>query len=226
MQCNPASPADGEATTARDGLLALSARASADAALAAMGVMALSDSMSVIAGKVQDQAALSRELSESSTRCVETVASLTSRTDQIGDLAAMINDIANSAAMLSINATIEAARCGEAGKTFAVVAREFKALAAQTQDAAVKIAAILDAVREDTNGATTATGAMSQTIGKMNAATESIRSAVIDQRTGTQTIIMQAEETAEDISALNDALSKIDGSAFPDIPLVRDSGSI
>lgn len=167
--------------------------------------------MGAIAARVEDQAALSVELETSSANCIATVASLTSRAAQIGDLAGLIDAIARSAAMLSINATIEAARCGEAGNAFAVIAREFKTLAGQTREAAVKITGILGSVRDEADGAEAAMRAMSQTIEKMNAATESIRAAVIGQRTGTQTIIMHAEETAEDVAALAEALVDLEG---------------
>ena len=60
-------------------------------------------------------------------------------TDEIDEIAALIDEIAGKTTMLALNAAIEAARAGEAGRGFTVVAAEIKALATQTRQAAASI---------------------------------------------------------------------------------------
>ena len=60
---------------------------------------------------------------------------LAARTHEIGDLVEVIETIAAQASFLALNATLEAARAGQAGKSFTVVALEVKSLAAQMTEA-------------------------------------------------------------------------------------------
>ena len=76
------------------------------------------------------------------------IAGLASGAQKIGDVVKLIRDIAEQTNLLALNATIEAARAGEAGKGFAVVASEVKSLAVQTALATEDIANHILAVQE------------------------------------------------------------------------------
>ncbi|WP_237152648.1 methyl-accepting chemotaxis protein [Oryzibacter oryziterrae] len=122
---------------------------------------------------------------------------LSDSAQKIGEVVELINSIAEQTNLLALNATIEAARAGEAGRGFAVVASEVKQLASQTakatEDIATKVGDIQKATRETV-----------QSIGKIVGTIESIRhisatiaSAVEEQSVTTQEIASNTKLAAE-----------------------------
>jgi methyl-accepting chemotaxis protein len=95
--------------------------------------------MGQIATKVQESA--------------KTVESLGERSDQIGAIIGTIEDIADQTNLLALNAAIEAARAGEQGRGFAVVADEVRALAERTTRATKEIDEMIKAIQREVKGA-------------------------------------------------------------------------
>lgn len=131
---------------------------------------------SVVAGTIEAINGLAREV-EASASAIE---KLKSDSENIGAVLDVIKGVAEQTNLLALNAAIEAARAGEQGRGFAVVADEVRTLAQRTQESTAEIENLIDALQ---NGAIRAANAMEQsreragdTVAKASRAGESLAS--------------------------------------------------
>ncbi len=105
---------------------------------------------------VDNTIAIMSQIAESVQSSARTVADLGKRSDQIGAIIGTIEDIADQTNLLALNAAIEAARAGEQGRGFAVVADEVRALAERTTRATREIGEMIKAIQGETKRAVAA----------------------------------------------------------------------
>ena len=104
---------------------------------------------SVVKQTIQGMSRISERVKQSA----KTVENLGARSEQIGEIVGTIEDIADQTNLLALNAAIEAARAGEQGRGFAVVADEVRALAERTTKATKEISDMIRNIQNETRSA-------------------------------------------------------------------------
>ncbi|MFW5490605.1 MAG: methyl-accepting chemotaxis protein [Desulfovibrio sp.] len=179
-----------------------------------------SDQASAVArdggNEVQITVTTTREVVHTTDSLAETLNSLSSKAEDIGQVLSVINDIADQTNLLALNAAIEAARAGDAGRGFAVVADEVRKLAEKTMTATKEVHVVISEIQNGTKDAVTE---MDKTRERVNNATGSVEKAgnmlheivsqsdtIADMVRNIATAAEQQSSTSEEI---NDNVSQI-----------------
>jgi len=162
-----------------------------------------------------------------------TVKELNEAAGRIGNVIRLITDIAEQTNLLALNATIEAARAGEAGRGFAVVASEVKALAGQTAKATEDIGAQISSMQTATMRSIDAIAAIERTIREIGEISGAIAAAVTEQGAATQEIARSVEtaarrtiETAGEVERVGEATAATRDSAGSVKSVADDLGGV
>ncbi|MFV1850971.1 MAG: methyl-accepting chemotaxis protein [Thalassospira sp.] len=159
------------------------------------------------AGEITDNAVRNAD----STR--ETAEGLAASVEEIGNIVGLIQEIAEQTNLLALNATIEAARAGEAGKGFAVVASEVKNLANQTANATDSITSQIDKIQAVTQTMVAAVTDISGVISQSHQTSAAISSAVEQQDATTGEIARNIAQAAAGTSEVSHAIIEVNTAA-------------
>jgi methyl-accepting chemotaxis protein len=106
--------------------------------------------------EVENTVMETRQMAETTQGLAQSLGSLSERAEDIGHVMSVINDIADQTNLLALNAAIEAARAGEAGRGFAVVADEVRKLAEKTMQATREVDGAIRGIQESAHDAVSA----------------------------------------------------------------------
>lgn len=136
-----------------------------------------------------------KQVAQDSTVLAQSLNELAGRAQDIGQVLGVINDIADQTNLLALNAAIEAARAGEAGRGFAVVADEVRKLAERTMQATKQVEEVISTIQNSTRDAVRK---MEQTRSVVNNTAEKAMVA----GNALQSIVVQSESIADMVRAI------------------------
>ncbi len=156
----------------------------------------ITSSVGEIGRQVLESSRIATEAVRQAQKTDTSITELSQAAARIGDVVKLITAVAEQTNLLALNATIEAARAGEAGRGFAVVASEVKALAAQTAKATDEISAQVAGMQTATQESVSTIKEIGKTIALISEISQTIAAAVEEQGAATQEISRNVQQAA------------------------------
>jgi methyl-accepting chemotaxis protein len=195
-----------------DAMAAMAAGMSEAIQAVAAAARQLETSSDAISLQVGEQVAASNSASQISRDGSHAIAILAKDAERVGEIAAMIQEVAGKTNLLALNATIEAARAGEAGRGFAVVAQEVKSLANQAHGAIGSVTETVDGIRTQMQDAAKTVGSVVSKMDHVQQGAGNIAVAITQQQAATRDITNNAEHAAhdaEEVSSYSDEVNRV-----------------
>lgn len=193
-----------ETTRQASVVAAASEEASTNVQTVAAASEELSSSIQEISRQVAESLSIANQAVDQTELTNREINGLAESAQRIGDVVALIGDVAAQTNLLALNATIEAARAGEAGKGFTVVAAEVKTLATQTTKATEEISAKIGEMQSATRRSVDVIGVIVGTIQRINEIAAAIAAAIEEQGAATSEIAgnaLQVSAGTREVSA-------------------------
>ncbi|MEZ5825511.1 MAG: nitrate- and nitrite sensing domain-containing protein [Geminicoccaceae bacterium] len=171
-------------------------QASANVQTVAAAAEELSTSVNDITDQVSRTAAAAGDAVDRTQSSMSTIGELAAAAKDIGQVISLIQEIAEQTNLLALNATIEAARAGEAGRGFAVVASEVKTLASQTAQASGDIAQRIAGIQSASQSTSDIIHAVDERIREISDTASSVAAAIEEQQVATREIASSAQHAA------------------------------
>lgn len=169
----------------------------------------LSASFREIGQHVAESSSIVGQAVNAANNTATTVTGLEGAAQRVGEVLELINNIAEQTNLLALNATIEAARAGEAGRGFAVVASEVKSLAQQTARATDEIKNQVDAIQNASRDSAEAMRSIAVIINRVNEISSTIATAVEAQNSATMDIVKSITQAANGTQQVTSSVSEV-----------------
>jgi methyl-accepting chemotaxis protein len=169
----------------------------------------ITSSVAEISRQVQESSRIANEAVRQAQKTDTNIAELSQAAARIGDVVKLITAVAEQTNLLALNATIEAARAGEAGRGFAVVASEVKALASQTAKATDEISLQIAGMQAATQDSVSTIKEISSTINLISEISATVAAAVEEQGAATQEIARNVQAAAERSSQVASSIGDV-----------------
>jgi len=169
--------------------------------------------VSEIGRQVQESSDIASQAVKQAQQTDARINELSQAAGRIGDVVKLITAIAEQTNLLALNATIEAARAGEAGRGFAVVASEVKQLASQTAKATEEISAQIASMQTATQESVGAIKEIGGTIGRISEIAGAIAAAVQEQGAATGEIARNVGEAAKGTAEVASNITEVNRGA-------------
>jgi len=150
-----------------------------------------------------------QETSEVEIELTHKIQTLSQEAEQVKEVLTVINDIADQTNLLALNAAIEAARAGEHGRGFAVVADEVRKLAERTQKSLAEISATINVIVQSIMEVSTQMGKNSQDIEELATVSQGIESDIKLVTSVMKDAVNANEETTQNFITTGEHMSKI-----------------